>query len=238
MRTQISQTATRRQFSSDRVGAWTREQHLAAVAGRQQPRYAVDRRSEIVAVALVGRTYMECGAYSQPVDCRKILGGNSALGTEYRHDGVFGMREGCAKRIAHRFENVASVSSDRRSHQRVVSTDGILHRLAIAFPTNGAAFDVGESERNRAGRASPGRWPRPCLRRYAPRQCNALRSAHCEMAPQVPSCGSLPSRETDPSKSAESTPTRSSRPHFTALTRTRSHPRLPPQKRSCRRVCP
>ncbi len=110
MRAQIAQAASRRQLALDQLGACTREQHLAAVADREQARDAVDRRAEVVAVALVGRTGMNGRAYAQSVDCRKILCGKSALGIEYRRNGVFGTREGRAERIAHRFENVAIVS--------------------------------------------------------------------------------------------------------------------------------
>src|SRR5580658_7243901 len=120
---------------------------------REQPRDAVERGSEVVALALIGRTGMNGGTYAQSIDPRKILRIQSALRIEYRCNGVLGAREGRTECIADGLKNVAIVVGDRRLHQRIVPAQSILHRLPVALPALSASFDIGKQKRDRAGRA-------------------------------------------------------------------------------------
>ena len=67
-------------------------------------------------------------------------------------DRVFRPREHRTERIADRFEDGAAVLDDRGSQQFVVPAYRDVHRRSIAFPTDGAAFDVRERERERPAR--------------------------------------------------------------------------------------
>lgn len=82
----------------------------------QQARDLIDRRTEVVGVALVGRTGVDGRTYAQSADTREILCGKGALGIGDRRRGVFRATKRRAERIADRFKNLPTVLGDRRSH--------------------------------------------------------------------------------------------------------------------------
>ena len=138
----------------NQLRAGARDEHLAAVPNRQQTRDAVERRAEVVAVALVGGAGMHGRTNAQSIDGGEVFGAKRALGIEDRGNGIFGTRKGRAERVADGFEDAAAVLRDRRSHQRVVPAHRILHRRPVAVPARGAALDVAEHERYRARRCA------------------------------------------------------------------------------------
>ena len=132
--------------------------HTVMVAGAGMTRFEKSPRSlralagDAVRDALVGRPGMNGRTYAQPIDGRKVFGAKGTLGIEDRRNRVFGARKGRAKRIANGFKNAPIVVRNRRAHQRVVPSHGVLHRRAVAVPAHGAAFDIAEQERHGARR--------------------------------------------------------------------------------------
>src|SRR5580700_4087596 len=126
----------------------SRQQNLSAMADRQQSRDLVDRRTEVVAFALVGSAGVDCRAHAQSVDCREILHGKLPLRREHCRNGLVGPRERAAEGITDRLEDVAAVFPNCRAQDRVVAAHSFLHGDAIMLPPRRAAFDVGEGKRH------------------------------------------------------------------------------------------
>ena len=130
-------------------------QYLAAVPDCQQPRSPVDRRTKIVALALVGSSGMDGRAYAKSAQRRKILVVKRALRGEHCGEGVGGAGKGGTESVAEGLEDVSPMRDDRLPNERVVTAHGTFHFVAIAFPALRAAFDVGKGERHRsAGKRS------------------------------------------------------------------------------------
>jgi hypothetical protein len=146
----IAQVRVRRKIALEQCRGRTGEQNLTAVADRQQPRNAIDRRSEVIAVALAGGSGMDCRAHRQAAQFGEILGREQPLHVEHRRNGVLRPGERGAECIAQRLENVAAPVRDRLTHQLVVTAHGRFHRREIALPAPRARFDVGKGERHRS----------------------------------------------------------------------------------------
>ena len=121
------------------------------MADREQPRDAIDRRSEIIAVALVRMPGVDRHSHLEAVDAGPILGGEPLLCVERRGDRVGDVVKRRAKRVAHRLEDVSVVGFYRRLKDLTVTADGGFHLLAMALPSFRRAFDVGEQKRDGAG---------------------------------------------------------------------------------------
>ena len=77
-----------------------RDEHLAAVTDRQQARDAIDRRAEVVTVALVGRAGVDRARTRNPSIAEKSSRSERALRVEHCGDGV--LRDARTRRRTHR----------------------------------------------------------------------------------------------------------------------------------------
>jgi hypothetical protein len=136
------------------------------VADRKQSRDAIDGRSEVVAVALGARSRMQRHAHAQSLDRGEVFACQRALGVARRGESVEHGCESRAKGVAHRFKDVRAAGFHRRAHQRIVARQCNFHRLAVALPARGAAFDIRKQKRDRAGRTRRSRRVRVELGRH------------------------------------------------------------------------
>ena len=153
---QVAQRGARRQVVADQVGRRRREQHLAAVAGRQQPRQPVQGRGAVGAVAVgVGRAGVQRQPHPQRLGQPGVgprLGQQRPLGVERRGHRGRGGGEGGQQRVADRPGDDAAVVGDGGAEDRLVAGDGGRHGPGVVAPEAGAALDVGEEEGHRAAR--------------------------------------------------------------------------------------
>src|SRR5579871_2259783 len=122
------------------------------MADVEQARDAVQRRPEVIALALFGRAGMQRHPDAQAIDGRKILASEVALRCNRSSDAVFGASEGGTERVADRLEDVATVRFNGAAEDRVMASHRLFHRGTIAIPALCAALDVSKQERHRAGR--------------------------------------------------------------------------------------
>jgi hypothetical protein len=73
MCTEIAQAKLRRHLALQQLGARTRDQHLPAVPDGEQSRDAVDRRTKIIAVALVGASRVQRHPHAHVLDRGEIF---------------------------------------------------------------------------------------------------------------------------------------------------------------------
>lgn len=127
------------------------------------PRCLVDRRAEVVPVALLGTPEME------PDPDRKARSRTPAGLAEGPLDrlsafsGIIRLRERCRERVAGGREHCTVAALDRVGHEAVVEAQGVRHRLGVLRPETGGADDVCEEERDLAGWELGGR----CLHRVS-----------------------------------------------------------------------
>ncbi len=141
--------AGRQTLMQDR-GRSAGDQHLAAVAEREKARGAIDRRAEVVRVALVGCARVDRHAHVQSTHFGKVRPAQRALRRERGRCSALRPRKGDAKCVAYRLEDRTAVDRDRLAQQAVMKAYGALHRRAVPVPARGASFDVGEQKRHRA----------------------------------------------------------------------------------------
>jgi hypothetical protein len=122
------------------------------VTERQEAGNAIQRRSEIVAVPLVGRAGVDRHPHAQPTDGREVGGLERPLRVEGRTGRGFGPGERRAERVADGPEHVPAVRRDGGPHEPVVKTHGLLHRRSVAIPPLRASFDVAEEKGHRPRR--------------------------------------------------------------------------------------
>ena len=130
----------------DRMG----EEHLAAVASRQEPEQPVDGGHEIIApVVRLSFSGMQRHPHAKRPQRPPVLDEQSPLGGQGGGDGLRGCREGRLDGVADNLEGDAAVRLDGLSEQGEVTLDGLRHRRSVVLPALRAAFDVGEEEGNR-----------------------------------------------------------------------------------------
>src|SRR5579872_2832139 len=128
-----------REFACD-----ARQQHLTAVPDGHEPRYAIDRRSEVVAVALFRVAGVQAHSDLQSANAGEIFLRKGSLCLDGRVDCLGSRGKGAAKRVAHGLENVATTSDNGGAHEMLVTRDGSLHRLAMRLPTLRRPLDIGK----------------------------------------------------------------------------------------------
>jgi len=94
---------------------------IGAVGDREQPCDAIDRRTEVVAVAFVSSADMERRTYRESADCREVLGCKGALKVQRRGNRVLGSCERATERVSECFEYVSVSRGDRRAPEGVVA---------------------------------------------------------------------------------------------------------------------
>ena len=141
----------------DELRRGRRQQDLPAMAERQQPGHAVQRRSEVVVVAPVRRAGVHGHPHRETADVRPIPRRKRLLCRHGRIQRIGGQRECGVKAVSRRLEHVTAVRSNCRSQERVVQANRRLHRDAMVEPSQARAFDVSEQERKdvRLRRARP-----------------------------------------------------------------------------------
>ncbi len=142
------------QLRGDRVADRAGYEDLSAMTGGQQPRYTIDRRSEVIARALVRLSRMNCHADAQTADRSPVFFGDSPLRLDRGAHGIVRIGKGGAEGIADRFENEAVIRRYAALEDGVVRAQGRLHRLAVRFPPRRAALDIGKEERDGPGGVS------------------------------------------------------------------------------------
>ncbi len=123
-----------------------REQHLTAVADGKQARESIQRRAEIIAVALLGLADVERNANRDAAFGRKRFRLQNALNRVSRLHGIGYLRKRRAERIADSFENVAFVRFDLQAHECVVASHVGGHCVRVAFPERGTRDDIREKK--------------------------------------------------------------------------------------------
>ena len=151
----VQQLGTRGQPIADEDGRHAREQHLAAVPDREQPRDPVERRTEEVAVACVGGPRVK--RHPDPDRSDGMLGQvrETDLARERRGQARRRLIEAREEAIPGRLDDRAPVGLDRRSQDRVVGCEEVRHRLRVLLPEARAPLDVGHQE-GRDGRRRGG----------------------------------------------------------------------------------
>ena len=122
------------------------------MTGGKQARDAIDRRTEIVAVALVGIAAVNGHAHAQSVDRIPIFRAEVVAGRRRGGDRALDVGKRGAERVADGLENATAVRLDRGPHDRVVTAQRLLHRGAIDVPATRAALDVGKEKRDVSAR--------------------------------------------------------------------------------------
>jgi hypothetical protein len=152
MYAQVAEPGPVRKLIGGQLDRGRRQQHLAAVADRHDPRRAVDDRAEVV----VGPCRRLPGVQPHPHPERSggapRLGGQVALGDKAGVGGRGGGGEDGHHPVAGRLDHLAVRAGDGGPQDAVVALEGGLHGLRELLPEPGAALDVGEQEDQRSRR--------------------------------------------------------------------------------------
>ena len=110
----------------------------------------------VVTVAGLCGTAVQRHPYPQRPDCVIPAGAvETALGEQDRCARVGSAGKDGEKTITPVFDNRPIVITDRPDQDLVVGRQRLSHRLGTLVPESAALFDVGEEERERAGRKHP-----------------------------------------------------------------------------------
>jgi hypothetical protein len=156
-------------LGGDQLRCGRRDEHLAAMAERQQPRDAVERRAEVVAFTPLRRPDVNGHADRQPVDAAEIGARERLLRVDRSADRVGWPAERRAERVAARLEHLAAMRSHRLAQDLVVGAQRFLHGRAMVEPLETRSLNVGEQEcdeirvRVRGGRAKRDHRGRSCV---------------------------------------------------------------------------
>ena len=113
MLTEVAQRGLLGQLPLNQIGRNARNDDLTAMGDRQQARDAVDRRAEIVAVALVRIAGMQGHADGQALDRIPLLGVERPLRLERGRDRCRPRRERDAKGVADGLEDETAAALER-----------------------------------------------------------------------------------------------------------------------------
>ena len=145
---QVAQRRRRPAARRDQLRGRAREQDLAAVAGREQARDAVERRAEVVAVALLGLAGVQRHAHPERPGRAPGFGRERALGGQRPRPSASGAVAKAAQKASPTvLKTWPPCGLDRL---RAAARRGGRAAAAIAcrqaLPEPGAALDVGEEE--------------------------------------------------------------------------------------------
>jgi len=122
------------------------------MARGQQARHMIERLAEIVAIAQLRGTGMQChpdpnGRLRRPdLGLQRLLHGQRRIQREPRRG------ERRKERVTRSLEHTATMSLDALTQDGIMSCECDLHRVWRALPQAGAALDVRQQERQRAAR--------------------------------------------------------------------------------------
>ena len=132
--------------------AGAREHDLAPVRRRHQPARAVQRRAEVVAVALVHLAGVDAHADRQRSDRTPRLGRERAHRLHGSGDGIRDGRQRGVRTVAGGLEDAARVLLDGIAEDRVVTRQCLPHGVGMLFPQARRTLDVGAEEDGRPQR--------------------------------------------------------------------------------------
>jgi hypothetical protein len=146
MGAQVAQGGPVRELVQHQGGCRRRQQHLAAVAGRHDPRGTVDRRAEVVARARLRLAGVQPhpdpeGSRLPPRLVRQVT-----LGCHAGAHASDGGREDRHHSVAGGLEHLPVGACHGGTQDRVMALQGALHGAGEPLPKPGAALDVGEQE--------------------------------------------------------------------------------------------
>ena len=150
-----------RQGVAHQISRHLRAQHLARVRRAHQTGGAVQHRPEIVAVALLGDPGVEAHPDSQRTRLPPRLSLQGALARDRGVDGIVGGWKHGRHAVTGALHDVAAVRFDRFAQKGIMACQCLAHRLGVLLPEARGTLQVGEQERDRAGRAA--RSPHPLL---------------------------------------------------------------------------
>ena len=134
-----------------------RQQDLSAVRCFHQPRRAVQRRAIVITTALFRRAAVQGhprldGEVAPGVGLQRPLRGKT------RRNRIGRDRKRRMGTVASGLDDIAVVSLDGVAQDLIVVRQRLLHRRVLRLPQPRAALDVGEQERDRAGRQKTVSW--------------------------------------------------------------------------------
>ena len=148
MGAEVGQRDVGRELVDDKRFRRTREHRLAAVGEIAQPRGAVDRRADVV--ALVAQLHV-AGVHADAQLDRRQRCPLQVQGTSHRVGGA-GERDDEAVALALLDGPHTVVGGDRIGQCLVEARDRGLHRLGLGLPQPRRTLDVGQQQRDRSGR--------------------------------------------------------------------------------------
>ena len=144
---EIAQRNVVRKAVADQVDGGLRHEDLSAVGRGHDPRGAVDRVAEEVAVAPFDDPRVESAADRERYAGRRGGVGQRLLEAQRRAHGVERIVERCVDAVARRLDDQSPHAFDGFARQRIVTGERGLHAVGLAFPQPRAAFDVRKQER-------------------------------------------------------------------------------------------
>ena len=146
MLAEVEQCKIVRQRFANEFCAQLRQHDLSAVGRRHQPAGAIERCSEIVAVAFLGLAGVNADAAAQRTGCSPLFGRERASGHDCRGDGRGRLAEHGVPAVAHRLDHRAVVRFDRVSQHGVVAYKRRPHGVGMLLPETRRTLEVGEHE--------------------------------------------------------------------------------------------
>ena len=125
---------------------------LATMTDRKETGGAVERRANVVPIALFGLAGVQGHPHPQTAGQRPGLSGQRALRVEHGGQRVRSRRKRRVERIPHGLEDVAAVLGDGGAQEIVVPAEGGPHRLGMLLPQPGATLDIREEKGHRPRR--------------------------------------------------------------------------------------
>jgi hypothetical protein len=123
---------------------------------------AVDRRAEVIVIAVLDDARMQAAPNTQRKSRRFLYIFEPPRQLDDRHHGVQRIAENRVDTIAGRLDERTLPRFDGGARERIMAGERVAHALGLLVPQPGAALDVGEQERRDRGlllHQSPRIWP-------------------------------------------------------------------------------
>ena len=149
---QVMERCLVRQIIGNQIVGRVREQDLPAMPQRQDAGDPVEGRAEVVAVTFFGHSSVERHAHPQRAGRAPRLGVQRGLHGQHGLERIAGADEDRVNAITNRLEDDPAVGSDPDCQDTVMTRKRSGHRLRVLLPELRAAFDIRETEGERASR--------------------------------------------------------------------------------------